>query len=82
MKDVNDRLAEKELSIELTEDAKRLIAEEAYDPIYGARPLKRYLQKNVETLAARLILSGEVNLQDVIEIDAEQGRLKAVVKKK
>ena len=82
MKDVNARLAEKQLSIELDVDAKRLIAEEAYDPIYGARPLKRYLQKNVETLAARLILSGEVDLDDVIEIKAEDGALKALVKKR
>ncbi|MBO5986718.1 MAG: type VI secretion system ATPase TssH, partial [Lachnospiraceae bacterium] len=82
MKDVNARLSEKELSIELTEDAKHLIAEEAYDPIYGARPLKRYLQKNVETLAARLILSGEVDQDDVILVDREGDGLKAIVKKR
>ena len=81
MKDVNDRLSEKQLTIELSEDAKRLIAQEAYDPVYGARPLKRYLQKNVETLAARLILSGEVDLGDVIRIEAAEGALRAVVKK-
>ena len=79
MKDVNDRLSEKQLTIVLSEDAKRLIAEEAYDPVYGARPLKRYLQKNVETLAARLILSGEVGLGDVIRIETEGGALKATV---
>ncbi|MBQ6095020.1 MAG: AAA family ATPase, partial [Lachnospiraceae bacterium] len=82
MKDVNARLSEKELSIELTEDAKHLIAEEAYDPIYGARPLKRYLQKNVETLAARLILSGEVDQDDVILVDREGDGLKATVRKR
>ncbi|MBP5281264.1 MAG: AAA family ATPase, partial [Lachnospiraceae bacterium] len=81
MKDVNERLAEKQLSIELTADAKNLIADEAYDPIYGARPLKRYLQKNVETLAARLILSGEVDQGDVIKIEASDGALKASVNK-
>ena len=81
MKDVNARLAEKELTIKLSDDAKRLIADEAYDPVYGARPLKRYLQKNVETLAARLILSGEVDMEDVILIEAEGGKLKASVEK-
>jgi ATP-dependent Clp protease ATP-binding subunit ClpB len=79
MKDVNARLAEKELSIELSDEAKSLIAREAYDPVYGARPLKRYLQKNVETLAARKILSGEVDVRDVIRIDADGDALKAVV---
>ena len=81
MKDVNARLAEKELSIELSEEAKSLIARDAYDPVYGARPLKRYLQKNVETLAARKILSGEVDVRDVIRIEAEGDALKAVVRK-
>ena len=81
LKDVNKRLSEKQLTIQLSEDAKNLIAEEAYDPVYGARPLKRYLQKNVETLAARLILSGEVDQGDVILIEAEGSALKAAVKK-
>jgi ATP-dependent Clp protease ATP-binding subunit ClpB len=81
MKDVNARLAEKELSIELSDEAKSLIAREAYDPVYGARPLKRYLQKNVETLAARKILSGEVDMRDVIRIDADRDELKASVRK-
>ena len=58
MADVNKRLEEKELTIELTEAAKDFVVEGGYDPMYGARPLKRYLQKNVETLAARLILAG------------------------
>ena len=81
MKDVNARLAEKELSIELSDEAKSLIARDAYDPVYGARPLKRYLQKNVETLAARKILSGEVDMRDVIRIDADGDELKASVRK-
>ena len=57
--DVNKRLVEKELRVELTDAAKDFVVEGGYDPMYGARPLKRYLQKNVETLAARLILAGK-----------------------
>ena len=64
VKDVNRRLEEKELQIELTEAAKDFVVEGGYDPMYGARPLKRYLQKNVETLAARLILAGNVGRGD------------------
>lgn len=75
--DVNKRLADKELSIVLSEAAKGFIEENGYDPIYGARPLKRYLQKNVETLAARLILSDGVGAGDVIRIDLKDGRLEA-----
>ncbi len=67
--DLNKRLADKELTISLTEDAREYIIEEAYDPIYGARPLKRYLQKYVETLSARLILADEVQAGDTIVID-------------
>ena len=78
--DVNRRLVEKELRIELTEEAKDLIVEGGYDPMYGARPLKRYLQKNVETLAARLILAGNVGRGDTILIDAADGKLKADIK--
>ena len=78
--DVNRRLEDKELSIELTESAKRLVADGGYDPMYGARPLKRYLQKNVETLAARLILAGNVGSGDTILIDSEDGKLVARVK--
>ena len=77
--DVNNRLEDRELSISLTKDAEQYIVEHGYDPVYGARPLKRYLQKNVETLAARIILSGEVHAQDVIEIDVGDGGLKAEV---
>ena len=78
--DVNKRLADKELSIELTDEAKRMITDRGYDPMYGARPLKRYLQKNVETLAAKLILAGDIGSGDVIVIDAEEEKLVARVK--
>ena len=71
---------EKELQIELTEAAKDFVVEGGYDPMYGARPLKRYLQKNVETLAARLILAGNVGRGDTILIDVRDGKLEAVVK--
>ncbi len=80
VKDVNDRLREKEISIELTEAAKDHIVEGGYEPMYGARPLKRYLQKHVETLAAKLILEGNVGSGDVLLIDAENGKLTARVK--
>ncbi|MBS6559353.1 MAG: ATP-dependent chaperone ClpB [Clostridiales bacterium] len=80
VKDLNKRLADRELSIELTDKAKEFIVENGYDPIYGARPLKRYLQKNVETLAARLILSDGVRAEDVILIDVENDQLVAKVK--
>lgn len=78
--DVNKRLEDKELTIELTESAKQVVADGGYDPMYGARPLKRYLQKNVETLAARLILAGNVGSGDTILIDSENGKLVARVK--
>ena len=78
--DVNRRLEEKELRIELTEAAKDFVVDGGYDPMYGARPLKRYLQKNVETLAARLILTGNVGREDTILIDVKDGKLTAEVK--
>ena len=78
--DVNKRLEDRELQIELTEDAKHFVIEGGYDPMYGARPLKRYLQKTVETLAAKLILSGDVGSGDTILIDVENGKLTAKVK--
>ena len=81
MEDVNRRLQDRQLTVELDGEAKQFIADNSYDPIYGARPLKRYLQKNVETLAAKLILSGEVGVEDVIRISLEDGGLKASVKK-
>ncbi len=75
--DLNKRLGDKELCIALSEDAKDYIIEQAYDPVYGARPLKRYIQKYVETLSAKLILSGEVHEKDVIRIVYEGGCLSA-----
>ena len=75
--DVNRRLADREISIALTEEAKNYVVEGGYDPTYGARPLKRYLQKNVETLAARLMLKGDVGAQDTILIDVADGKLTA-----
>ena len=77
VEDVNKRLADRELSIALTDSAKQFIVENGYDPIYGARPLKRYLQKHVETLAARLILADGVRAGDVIQIDEQNGKLTA-----
>ena len=78
--DVNKRLTEKELRVELTDAAKNFVVDGGYDPMYGARPLKRYLQKNVETLAARLILTGNVGREDTILIDVKDGKLTAEVK--
>ena len=75
--DVNKRLADKELIIRLTDTAEAFIVESAYDPIYGARPLKRFMQKTVETLAARLILSDGVAAGDTILIDVENDSLVA-----
>lgn len=80
--ELNERLEEKEISIELTDEAKELVVERGYDPVYGARPLKRYLQKHVETLAARLILSGDVGVEDTILIDVKDGELSAGIKRK
>ena len=75
MKDMNRRVADRNLTIELTEEGRNLVTEQGYDPVYGARPLKRYLQKNVETLVARLILSNTLNSGDTVLIDAEDGHL-------
>ena len=80
VKDLNHRLADKELSVELTSAAKNYVADHGYEPMYGARPLKRYLQKSVETLAARLILSDGVDAEDTILIDVENDQLIAKVK--
>ena len=80
VKDLNRRLADKELSVELTSAAKNYVADHGYEPMYGARPLTRYLQKRVETLAARLILSDGVDAEDTILIDVENDQLIARVK--
>ncbi len=77
LKDLNKRLDDRDLSLELTAEAKAFVIENAYDPIYGARPLKRFLQKHVETLAAKLILSDAVGQGDVIVIDVQDGELTA-----
>ena len=69
MADLNSRLADREIAIKLTESAKQHIIDQGYDQVYGARPLKRYLQKNVETLVAKMILAGSVSTQSAIVID-------------
>ena len=73
--ELNERLVDKELKIVLSDSAKQHVINEAYDPVYGARPLKRYLQKHVETLVARMILSDEVNMGDTIELTVQDGEL-------
>jgi ATP-dependent Clp protease ATP-binding subunit ClpB len=73
VKDLNRRLASQELSLVLTDAAKQQVIEEGYDPVYGARPLKRYLQKYVETLTARKILSGGVHTGDTLVLDVRDG---------
>ncbi len=77
MKDLNARLADKEVRVELTPEAEAFVTENGYDPVYGARPLKRYIQKTVETLAAKLLLSGEISQGDTIRILPEGDTLKA-----
>ena len=79
--DVNKRLEDKELKIKLTDDAKDFVIENGYEPVYGARPLKRFLTKHVDTLAARLILEGNVEPQDTILIDEIGGKLEARVER-
>ena len=80
VKELNDRLADQELSLELTDAAKKDVIDNGYDPVYGARPLKRYLQKYVETLTARKILSGEVHTGDTLVLDVENGEYAVKVK--
>ncbi|MBE6010809.1 MAG: ATP-dependent chaperone ClpB [Lachnospiraceae bacterium] len=80
LKDLNHRLESQEIKIELTDQAKDYVTEHGYDPMYGARPLKRFLQKHVETLSAKLILSGEVMPRDTILIDTNEKGLIASVK--
>lgn len=79
VKDLNKRLNMQELSICLTPEAKDFIVEHGYDPVYGARPLKRYLQKHVETLTAKLILGGNVSTGSTVQIAVEDGALKAEI---
>ena len=77
VKDLNKRLAGQEITIKLTDKAKSAIIDQGYDPVYGARPLKRFIQKNVETLVARMILAGEVSTQSAIIIDYDGQKLTA-----
>ena len=77
MADLNKRLSDRGLSVELTPQAEQFIVANGYDPVYGARPLKRYLQKTVETLAAKIILSGEVATGDTICISLSGESLEA-----
>ncbi len=79
MADLNRRLADRELSVSLTDEARDLIVEQGYDPVYGARPLKRFLQKHVETLSAKLILADKVQMGDEIVVDVAEGELVARV---
>ncbi len=81
IKDLDRRLEDRDLSIELTDAAMQFIVDNAYDPVYGARPLKRYIQKYVETMTAKLILEDKVDSGDVVVIDVKDGALTAGVKK-
>ena len=80
VQELDRRLSDQELSLELTDSARAHVIEEGYDPVYGARPLKRYLQKYVETLAARKILSGDVHAGDTLVLDIEDGNFIVKVK--
>ena len=77
MNELNSRLADKEIKVELTDAANSYIVENGYDPVYGARPLKRFLQKHVETLSAKLILSDQISTGQTIVIDLADGKLVA-----
>ncbi|NLJ89267.1 MAG: ATP-dependent chaperone ClpB [Clostridiales bacterium] len=79
--DINKRLENQGINIEVTDRAKKFILDQSYDPVYGARPLKRYIQKHVETLSGRLIIAEEVKERDIILIDVEEDRLIARVKR-
>ena len=79
--DLNQRLVDRQIHVELSAQAEKYIVENGYDPIYGARPLKRFLQKHVETLSAKLILADEVRAGDTIYIDVENGSLKAFARR-
>ena len=80
VKDIDNRLADRDINLELTDAAMQQIIDAAYDPVYGARPLKRYLQKHVETLAARFLLEDKVQEGETILIDVQDGKYTASVK--
>ena len=80
LSDLNERLSDKELTLEMTEEAKDFITDHGYDPVYGARPLKRYVQKHVETLVAKIILQGDVSAGDTIAITVEGASLTAAIR--
>ncbi|MDD6352044.1 MAG: AAA family ATPase, partial [Lachnospiraceae bacterium] len=75
LEELNERLSDRQIRVELTPEAKQMVIDRGYDPVYGARPLKRYLQKHVETIAARIILGDEIGMGDTIEIYVENGDL-------
>ena len=75
LKLLQQHLAERHISLEMTDRAKGLIAEAAYDPVYGARPLKRYPQREIETALARKLIAGDISEHDKVTVDAENGRL-------
>ena len=81
MNSLANRLKDKDINMEVTDTAKDIMVREGYDPVYGARPLKRYIQRTVETLAARIILEGDIDTGSVIEIDVKDGKLDAKVVK-
>ena len=80
LSDLNERLSDKELTLEMTEEAKDFITDHGYDPVYGARPLKRYVQKHVETLVAKIILQGDVSAGDTVVITVEGNSLTAAIR--
>ncbi len=80
VKDLNKRLVEKEITVSLTDEAYDYVVENGYDPVYGARPLKRYIQKHIETLLGRMILAGEIGTGNDVLLDVSDNELKAVVK--
>jgi ATP-dependent Clp protease ATP-binding subunit ClpB len=75
LEELNERLSDRQIRVELTPEAKQMVIDRGYDPVYGARPLKRYLQKHVETIAARIILGDDIGMGDTIEIYVENGDL-------
>jgi len=75
MNELNDRLADRQLKVVLTPEAKQFVIDQGYDPVYGARPLRRYIQKNVETMAAKIILGGDIGEGATITIDSDGGKL-------